>query len=556
MNINHNKIFRLGQILIAFLVIITFSCKKKEIIGENPYAGGKEALGIKFDKALPDPELASQGSEVDVLVRGLKKYEGDNPKFYVNETEAVILAFTDSTARIKVPENASTGGLSIVVKGQTFFGPVLRIDGKVSIDATFHTNGSDNTIYDVIRQPNSNYILAGAFRNFDNKATEALPNGGIVQINNSASYVGPDASFNTGKGANGVLNSIIKLTSGPYNGKYIVAGSFSSYNSTRSNRINISGITRLNSNGSLDTVVYDVINPTPNNIKKNRDTVPRFNGGVTGTIRKAFVYGDRVYVVGNFSNYVRNFYERSTYDFKVKDFTKMNQMVCMKINQTDTLMEGSMDSTFHFNPVTKQSPSGGNGYISDAIQQADGKLIIVGSFTTFNDMPAKRIVRINLDGSVDNTFNAGSGADDDITAITYNATTNKIIVCGLFKNFNGSAQSGVAMLEADGSLSTGFNFGTMGSGIANFAAQLNNGKIIVSGNFNSYNNVIRQGFMILNPDGQLAPGYNNTGLFQGQIFKMIETTSGLGNPAVILMGKISRFDNKSFGNIVRVELKN
>jgi len=564
---NYKNITRLSSALLLLLTLTIYSCKKKDVIGEDPYAGGKQPLGIKFDNTLPDPSVATQGSEVTVFVRGVKKYENDY-KLYVNEIEATVLNLTDSTIRIVVPANASTGGLSIVTKEQTFFGPVLNIDGKVSIDNTFQTNGAtfrDNnsnigtaTVYDISTLANGNSFVVGAFNNFDNRWTEKIPNGAIAQIDPNGTYIAPvpnDAtSVNFGKGTNGLITSINRLTNGPNNGKYIISGIFSSFNSTRPNRFNINAITRLNSNGTLDSTIIDVINPTPNNISKNRDTVPSFNGGVDGIVRKSFVFGDRLYIVGNFTNYVRRFYERSTYDTKVLDVVKMRQMACLKINEANPVDEGDLDLTFHYNTTTKQSPVAGNGSINDAIQQPDGKLILVGTFTTFNGVPANHIVRINLDGSVDPSFSVGSGADDDIASITYNATTNKILIAGLFKNFNGSAKQGVAMLELNGSLTPTFNFGTVTTGIPTYAGQLNNGKIIVSGSFKTYNGIIRQGFMIINADGSLAAGYNNTGQFIGSINKIVETTSG-ANTKVTLIGYISRFDNKTFKSILRITLK-
>lgn len=542
MNYFKNKQTRhLGQLLLVLLVLGLYSCKK-EIIGENPYGGGKEPLGIKFGAALPDPEVAAPGSEVNVSIRGLKKFE-NNYKFYVNEVEATVLAFTDSTARIKVPNDASSGGMSVISEGQTFFGPLLRIEGKVSADGSFlATVGSNSAIFDITRLPNANYLLTGAFSDFDNKGNVNIPIGAIAQITSQGVYA---TSLNFGKGALGSIYSANRLSSG----KFLISGFIASFNSTRGKRININGITTLNSDGTLDSTIIDVINPTPNDFKKNKDTVPTFNGGVAGFIRKSFVFNDRIYAVGRFENYVRVFYDRSTYDTKVYDVTRVKQMVCMK-------MDGAMDSTFHFDMATKQSPAAGNGEITDAIQQADGKLILVGAFSTFNGLAANRIVRINLDGSVDQTFKAGAGADNNISSITYNATTNKILITGAFTTYGGSAKKGVAMLNADGSIDNSFNFGAIASGVATYASQLNNGKVIVSGNFKTYNTVIRQGFMVLNADATLAAGYNNTGQFTGQIYKIIETTSSFGNPAVILVGSIQRFDNKKFGNIVRVELKN
>lgn len=539
----HKKIMSLGRLLLLVLLVIGLNACKDDIIGENPYGGGKEPFGIKFGTTLPDPEIAAPGSEVNVNIRGLKKFE-NRFKFYVNEVEATVLALTDSTARIKVPNEASSGGLSVIAEGQTFFGPLLTIEGKVSVDGSFQAPiGANGPINDILRLPNANYLLAGAFDNFDNRAVaNKVPIGGIVQINSQGAYAN---TLNFGKGALGSVFNVNRLA----NGKFLLSGFFVSFNSTRAKRVNINGITVLNSDGTLDSTIIDVINPTPTDIKKNKDTVPTFNGGVAGFIRKSFVFNNRIYAVGNFTTYVRAFYDRSTYDTKVYDQTRVRQMVCMK-------MDGAMDSTFHFDMATKQSPAAGNGDVLDAIQQADGKLILVGSFSTFNGLPANRIVRINLDGSVDQSFNTGAGADNTISSITYNAITNKIMITGSFTTYGGSAKRGAAMLNADGSIDNTFNFGAIASGVATYAHQLNNGKVIVSGSFKTYNNVIRQGFMVLNPDASLAAGYNNSGQFIGRIYKIVEATSSFGNPAVILVGSIERFDNKKVGNLVRVELKN
>lgn len=532
-------------------VMVLFACKKNEVELKDPYANGKQALGIQFRSKLPSPAIASAGDEVDINVRGLLKYSGKF-KLYVNELEAEVVNLTDSTLKFKVPQNASTGGIWVTVDdpsldNQTFFGPTMQIAGKVSFDTGFQVvNGSNYPIYDILRLPAGGYFLAGAFTDYENRATKDLPIGNLAQINAMGAA---ETTLNFGIGANYLINSVNRISSGAQNGKFLIAGYFSSFNTKRANRANINSITRLNLDGTLDSTIIDVVNATPNDPSKNRDTVPSFNGGVQGNIKKIFTYNDQIYAVGNFDYYLRAFYERSTYDSKVFDRVLMKQMVRMN-------MDGSMDQTFHYDPATKQSPNAANGNINDAIQMPDGKLVLVGTFTTFNGIAKRRVVRINLDGSVDNTFNTGNGADDEITSITYNAATNKILLGGTFKTFNGQPRAGVAMLDADGALTTGFTFPTLSGGIVNFAGQLNNGKIIVTGSFNLYRNILRQGFMVLNPDGTLASGYNNTGVFQGTVEKMIETTSTAGNPAVILVGNIFRFDNIPAKNIIRVELLN
>jgi len=520
---------------LLILLTLSLSCKK-QVIQEDPYKGGKESLGVKFTSDEPDPASGSPGNEVTFKINGLAKYKGDF-EFLINETKAQVLGSTDSTLTVKVPENASTGGTTLLLDGQSFFGPKFTVEGKVTIDASFKAvNGTNGAINDILATPDGNYMLVGGFTNFESQAP-AIPVNRIVMIASDGSF---QSSLSAKEGADGTLQSIHRLNSG----KYLVSGGFSSFNK----RKGINGLTRLNSNGSLDTAIVELINIRPENPLMGLDTVAAFNGGVYGSVAKSFVKDGKTTLLGNFNNYVSYYYYRSTRDLKVPDVTKMAQLVRLK-------EDGSMDSTFNFNEVTKTSYAGGNGAINGAFMQADGKIVAVGSFTTFHGVSANYIVRINLDGTVDPGFATGTGADGAITSISYNTITGKILLAGSFKNFNGKARSGVVMLNTNGSVDDTFQFPQVLGGVPNYASQLNNGKVLVSGGFNSYNGVIRQGFMILNQDGTLAQGYNNTGAFQGRVLKVLETTSALGNPAVILVGDFNKFDNRKVGNIVRVEIR-
>lgn len=558
------------SLLVAMAVCLAslmVACKKNKGLTDDPYAGGKQVLGITFISKTTDPDIVTAGTTLNLQVKGLMKYK-DNFKLYVNEIEAEVLNYTDSTIQFKVPLVASTGSVWITSQGQSFFGPIVKIGGKVSVDAAFKiVNGASavggsggTTVYDAEKLPTGLFWLGGAFSSFEQKGTATLPNGGIAQIDADGAY--STSGINFGKGAvggNRTIYSINRISTGSQNGKFIIAGSFTAYNSTRSNRQTLNNITRLNANGSLDTVktadkdpsgnsLVPIVNPKPEQTWKNGDTVAAFNAGVDGVVRKTFVFGEQIYIVGNFQNFKRIYYPNSTYDEKVYDVTRMRQIV--RVNA-----DGSMDSTFHYNKATKQSAIGGNGAIIDATMQSDGKLILVGSFSSFNGVTANRIVRLNLDGSVDPTFSAGTGADGDIYSIRYNATTDKIVISGNFTTFNGKTSSGVALLNANGSLVSTFNGSVITGGIATFAGQLNNGKIIVTGSFNKYGDYLRQGFMILDTNGQLAVGYNNTGGFQGRVYDMIETGVS-GGSQVVLVGDIYRFNSILPHNVLRLIISN
>jgi len=554
-NIKHK--YKALLLLATCLTAAFVSCKKQNGLTEDPYAGGKKPLDITFVTKTIEPDVVNAGEVLTVKVKGLNKYINDF-KVYVNEVEAeVVTASTnDSTLTFKVPITASTGSMWITSQGQSFFGPLVKVGGKVSVDPTWKIiNGATNstglsTVYDVEGLPNGNYFVGGAFNNFELKGTEKVPIGGIAQITGDGAYTTSGVAF--GKAAGGAgkyIYSITRIATGTQAGKFIIGGSFTAFNSTRPNRQTLNNVARLNTNGSLDSLVLtNVINPKPQEVYKNGDTVSAFNAGVDGAVRKTFVFGEQVYFVGNFNNYKRMYLPNSSYDEKVYDLTRMRQMV--RVN-----MDGTMDSTFHYNKSTRQSAVGANGVILDAMMQTDGKLILAGTFTTFNGVQANRIVRLNLDGSIDNSFNIGAGANGDIYSIRYNANTDKIVIGGTFTTFNGKNTAGINLLNANGSNVTTFNPLAITGGITTFVGQLNNGKIIVSGSFNKYGDYLRQGFMVLESNGQLAVGYNNTGGFQGTIYDMLETSISTGSQ-VILVGDILRFNTFLPRNLLRLTFSN
>lgn len=60
-------------------------------------------------------------------------------------------------------------------------------------------------------------------------------------------------------------------------------------------------------------------------------------------------------------------------------------------------IDGTVDTTFNIG-------IGFNDKVSSVILQPDGKILAAGSFTSCNGFIIKGIVRLNTDGSIDNTF--------------------------------------------------------------------------------------------------------------------------------------------------------
>jgi hypothetical protein len=60
-------------------------------------------------------------------------------------------------------------------------------------------------------------------------------------------------------------------------------------------------------------------------------------------------------------------------------------------------------------------------------------------------MPANRIARLNSDGTLDDTFNTGSGANENVQSIALQSD-GKILIGGSFESFNGTTANRIARL--------------------------------------------------------------------------------------------------------------
>ena len=133
---------------------------------------------------------------------------------------------------------------------------------------------------------------------------------------------------------------------------------------------------------------------------------------------------------------------------------------------------------------------------------------------------------------------------------------NTLALAGTFTNYAGVNNSGVVILNDNGAVDQSFTLGDLDGEFPTYAYKLSNGKILVIGSFLRYNNVRRGGILILEADGTAKQEYNNLGAFSGIPLTLVETTSSLGNPAILLGGLIFSVDGKSVGNIVKIEIKN
>ncbi|SDH35441.1 protein of unknown function [Pedobacter terrae] len=530
---------------IITLIALSFQgCKKAEDVIPDPYADAKSPLGVAISQTdVPVPAVGTVGTSVVIKASGFDKYK-DQLTFMFNGEKAEVVGVTATEITVKVPESGSTGVTSIAIGDQLFIGPTFTVKGLIQIDPTFKaTAGTNGYVSQFYEMPDGRAIVVGNFTNFDNK-------GGVVPINRIArtSIDGEyDRTFRTGKGANGPLYRVLEI-----GGRFIIAGSFSGFNQRTEN---ISNITSLFTTGAIDTVKIQTKRKPTVTDTVTQKWFPRFNGGTNGYINRLYAHQGKILATGNFRFYVKRTYDKFNYDLSrdtvILDSTDIRQV--LRFN-----LDGSLDKTFRFNTTTNKGKESGNGNI-DSYMHTDAekmeKLVVFGSFNTFDGQPANRIVRLNPDGNIDPSFTPGSGADNTISSCTYNATTKKYVITGTFSQYNGKPAFGIAVLNDNGTLDETFAPKSFEGGFPGFAKQLNNGLIVTSGNFIKYNNVTRNGFMVLTPTGTLAKGYNSTGPFTGGLSDVIETKSADGKKALLLIGEFYRFDNLPLYHIIRVTIE-
>lgn len=584
MNLKTNK-----KSLVGSLVLVVLFCAYCTRKNDQSFSGAyKPAVKtfVKFSGSVPVPASGTAGTLVTFKIAGVDSLlllQPGDVQFLLNGIEAKIekMSPSDSTITIVVPDNASSGAAAIVVKDRMFYGPQFKVRGDVWIDSTFNNLGTDqqgkpimgsgtnanstiNRVYlESIGAVESIYIM-GTFTTFNGETgyTSVLGGANITSSRSFLLKLDPRTGaikndFAKGAGPSGGVMGLLPLTRFP---GYLVYGGFSLYN----NRDGVNNMTRMYPNGGMDSIIQNVYNPNPLETQYNVDTLPAFIGGTDVGIIKAFLDKDqRIISIGNFKYHRKNLYDLSTYFNVTRQNTYLPNIAAMD-------QDGNLDTTFNYDNTRGQLYTGANNIITDAVQIRDanssyGKIIVVGGFTAFNNIPVQRIFMLDRNGQPDLTFKAQ--ANGAINRITYNATTRKLLVVGVFTQFNGQpTPNGVVMLNEDGSTYNSFAMGELmpnsasAGNLVTYAGQLNDGRVVIGGNFAKYKNpgdssfITRQNFMILNADGTMAENMNNTGALNGTINDILETRSGT-KKALLLVGRFSLFDNETVGNIIRIGIE-
>ena len=343
----------------------------------------------------------------------------------------------------------------------------------------------------VYLQSDGKAIVIGDFEKYTNVSRNR-----IARVNSDGTL---DTTFNPGTGANfTVITAAIQS-----DGKIMIGGNFTTYNGISRNRI-----ARVNSDGTLDTT----FNP---------------GQGLNGEVRTVSVQADgKVIVGGNFSTYDG--------DIAQKNILRLNS-------------DGTLDSSF-------QTGSGATGTIDSdtaivyaSLIEPSGKIIIAGDFYKYDNTVTNRIARLNTDGTIDTTFVPGTGTNGGILGVA-RQSDGKVLIGGVFTTYNGTARNNIARLNSDGSLDTTFNPGTGDLGEVHHISLQADQKIMVAGYFTKYNDVARNNIVRVNADGTLDTSFNSSTGTNSAVFSTAHQT----DTKILIAGRFTTYNGTNSFHLARL----
>jgi uncharacterized delta-60 repeat protein len=363
---------------------------------------------------------------------------------------------------------------------------IARLNANGSLDAAFNP-GANGRVNDLAIQPDGKILVGGEMTLLAGEARNYL---GRLNANGAL-----DDSYTINPGQ--VTDRVYAMALQP-DGKLIIGGSLGGH------------VRRMNSDGSMDfsfvgtagAVVYAVALQADGRIliggsfgtvngrerraiaRLGPDGVPdgSFNPGADLTVLAVAAQADGRVLAGGL-------------------FSQMGGVNRNRLGRTNPTTPTPVPDPA-FNPTI-------NNQINTVDLQADGKIVLGGTFTEIDGQPRGRVARLHSDGRLDGGFTTGE-SNGTVYAVAAQ-TDGKVIVGGNFTLLDGAARAGIGRLNADGSLDTDFNPGTLqgsfGGTVRALAVQAD-GKILVGGTFTSLGGQPRFNIGRLHSDGSVDADFN------------------------------------------------
>ena len=203
--------------------------------------------------------------------------------------------------------------------------------------------------------------------------------------------------------------------------------------------------------------------------------------------------------------------------------------------------DGTIDATFSVGAGIN------TGAVTAIAVRPDGRILVGGSFTAFDGSAAGRVVQLADNGSRDLAFAAGAGADSDVYDISLDAE-GRLVVAGVFSTFDGQSSPGVARLLSTGVLDPAFAVGTGVNQAVFSCIHQDDGKIILGGLFTTYQGNAAARIVRLMSNGSIDTGFTTGTGFNNWVY----TLSLQGDGKILAGGNFTGYNGASVNRFVRL----
>ena len=361
---------------------------------------------------------------------------------------------------------------------------VARLNNDGSLDDTFRPGlGANGPVYAIALQQDGQVLVAGDFTQFDGQDLNRL-----VRLNDDGTV---DGSFQPGAGADGAIRAVV-VRDCPTN-IFLARAGFS-------NEGEDIAVIETGANQGVISLNHDF--PAPHRLRVFHDLNPEplMDATLTGTGVVPLSYGPGVSTQVKIvihpqqsglaapwrytATILPAFTNRTI--FVAGDFATFDHQGCGGVARL--LENGAPDPNFG-------TGAGAEGRVWSLVVQPDGKPLLGGEFSHFDSHPRRGLVRLNGDGSVDESFQTGAGFNRPVYALALQPDL-KPVVGGWFTQYNSTRRMGVARLLTTGVLDTSFmdtafnqfaglcrNFSFESPGFVSTIALQADGNLLIGGDF-------------------------------------------------------------------------
>lgn len=221
---------------------------------------------------------------------------------------------------------------------------------------------------------------------------------------------------------------------------------------------------------------------------------------------------------------------------------------------------GGFDPSFVTGPILN---AGTNASVKAMVVQSNGYVIVAGDFTSIGGTQRNRIARLTSTGALDTSFLPQSGADGPIHAVVLQSD-GKILIGGEFTTYNGVSRNRIARINNDGSLDTTFNPGVGANGTVRAIAlgrsnyyyngygYVYGASILIGGDFTSVGGTTRNRIAQLGPTGALDTSFNPGSGANDTVYAIV--VSGNSYPSGIYVGgAFTNFNGNTRNRLARID---